>query len=263
LYSSKQEEFYGSQEAVVDDVVDFPLGRNGDLDFERVKLWWGMKICAVRDFEAKNAHSCFCFLCRGITLINDDMANKHRDIVLPHHWQALEPYNWEVFQQGDPNKISGIAIHNLTAGRQNAVDLICEYCSSVFLHALDGMLTITNLKYIDVPAETDEYGREEQGTWKRELKWHRRMFVYDPAWYFNRIVIFCALFWLFSLIPGAFAALSSTFIALKSAAISLFFTFSIAARWMREVELTLDPRMTEAILRSLVARRYSHETFWI
>lgn len=76
LYSSQQEQFYGSQEAVVDDVVDFPLERNGDLDFERVKLWWGIKICAVRDFEAKNAHSCFCLPCRGTTLIDDDAANK-------------------------------------------------------------------------------------------------------------------------------------------------------------------------------------------
>lgn len=114
------------------------------------------------------------------------------------------------------------------------------------------MLTITNLKYADVPTETDEYRRKEQGTWIRELKWHRRMFVYDPAWYFNRLVILCALLWLLSLIPGAFAALSSTFIALKSVAISLIFTFSVAARWMREVELTVDPRMTEAILRSLM-----------
>ncbi|KAI0269732.1 hypothetical protein BGY98DRAFT_280268 [Russula aff. rugulosa BPL654] len=210
LYSSKQEQFYGSQEAVVDDVVDFPLERNGDLDFERVKLWWGVKICA-----------------------------------------ALEPYNCKVFQQGDPNKISGIAIHNLTAGTQNAIDLICKCFFSAFLRALDRMLTITNLKYTDVPTETDEYKRNEQGSWIRELKWHRRMFVYDPAWYFNRLLILCALFWLFSLIPGSFAALNSTFVALKSAAISLIFTFSVAARWMREVELTLDPRMTEAILRSL------------
>jgi hypothetical protein len=118
------------------------------------------------------------------------------------------------------------------------------------------MLTTTNLKYTDVPTETDEYGRKEQGTWIRELKWHRRMFAHDPAWYFNRLFILCALFWLLSLIgaalPGAFAALSSTFIAFKSAAISLIFTLSVAARWMREVELTLDPRMTEAILRSLM-----------
>lgn len=149
-------------------------------------------------------------------------------VALPHNWQALEPYNWKVFQQGDPNKISGIAIHNLTAGRQNAIDLIY------------------------VPVETDEYRRKEQGTWIRELKWHRRMFVYDPAWYFNRLVMLCALFWLLSLIPGAFAALSSTFTVLRSAAISLIFTFSVATRWMREVELTLDPRMTEAIFRSLM-----------
>jgi hypothetical protein len=134
LYSSKQEEFFGSQEATVDDVVDFPLGRNGDLDFERVKLWWGIKICAVRDFEAKNAHSCFLLsLSWRTTLIDDDMAKKLRDALSccpSHHWQALEPYNCNVFQQADPNKISGIAIHNLTAGRQNAMDLICNYCFS-------------------------------------------------------------------------------------------------------------------------------------
>jgi len=78
------------------------------------------------------------------------------------------------------------------------------------------------------------------------------MFAYDPAWYFNRLVVLCALFWLFSLIPGAFAAFSSAVIALKSAVISLILTFSVAARWMREVELTLDARMTEAILHSLM-----------
>jgi hypothetical protein len=78
------------------------------------------------------------------------------------------------------------------------------------------------------------------------------MFVYDPAWYFNLLLMLCALFWLFSLIPGSFAALNSTFIGLKSAVISLIVTFSIAARWMREVELTLDHRMTEAVFRSLM-----------
>lgn len=169
-----------------------------------------------------------------------------------HHWQALEPYNWKVFEQGDPNKISGIAIHNLTAGRQNAMDLICNYYFSAFFHMLDGMLTTADLKYTVVPTETDEYRSKEQGTWIGELKWHRRMFVYDPAWYFNRLVILCALFWILSLIPGAFSAISSTFAVLNSAAISLIYTFSVAARWMREVELTLDPRMTEAILRSLM-----------
>ena len=39
--------------------------------------------------------------------------------------QALEPYSLKVFRQRDPNKISGIAIHNLTAGRQNQMDLLC------------------------------------------------------------------------------------------------------------------------------------------
>jgi hypothetical protein len=188
-------------------------------------------------------------------LIDDDMANKNRNGLLCCPFpslKALEPYNWKVFQQGDPNKISGIAIHNLSAGRQNAIDLIRKYYFSVFLYAHYGILIITNLKYTDVPTEADEYRREEQGGWLRELKWHRRMFIYDPAWYFNRLVLLCALLWLLSLIPGAFAALSSTFITLKSAAISLIFMFSVAARWMREVELTLDPRITEVILRSLM-----------
>lgn len=46
LHSSKQET--SSNAAVVDDEVDFPLQPNGDLDFHRVKLWWGIQICAVR-----------------------------------------------------------------------------------------------------------------------------------------------------------------------------------------------------------------------
>ncbi len=131
LYSSKQEEYYASQEAVVDDVVDVPLGPNGDLDFERVKLWWGIKICAVRDFQTKNVHSRFYIPCCRTTLIDDEMVGKQNTCLLcTRYWQALEPYSWKVFQQGDPNKISGIAIHNLTAGRQNAIDLICKLCSS-------------------------------------------------------------------------------------------------------------------------------------
>jgi len=78
------------------------------------------------------------------------------------------------------------------------------------------------------------------------------MLAYEPAWYFNRLLILCALFWLFSLIPDAFNAISSTVIALKSVVLSLTFMFSITTRWMREVELTLDPRMTEGIFRSLM-----------
>ena len=104
------------------------------------------------------------------------------------------------------------------------------------------MLTIA----ADVPTEANEYRREEQGTWTRELKWHRRMLAYEPAWYFNRLVALCALFWLFSLVPDAFAAL-------KSAATALAFTLSVAARWMRELELEvmLDYRAPRALLRSL------------
>lgn len=79
LYSSQQDEHYGSEEAVVDDVVDFPLGPNGDLDFERIKLWWGVKICAVRYFEEKSSS----VSCRGITLIDGNMTNKHRLLCWP------------------------------------------------------------------------------------------------------------------------------------------------------------------------------------
>jgi hypothetical protein len=46
LYSSRQD--IASSEAVIDDEVDFPLRPNGDLDFQRVKLWWGINLCAVR-----------------------------------------------------------------------------------------------------------------------------------------------------------------------------------------------------------------------
>ena len=76
LYSSKQEEYFGREDAVVDDVVDFPLGPNGDLDFERVKLWWGINICAVRHFEEGKAHS-------FLLWIDNNIANKHRLLCCP------------------------------------------------------------------------------------------------------------------------------------------------------------------------------------
>ena len=108
------------------------------------------------------------------------------------------------------------------------------------------MLTITTYTHADVPRETDEYRREEQGTWTRELKWHCRSLAYEPTWYFNRLVALCALFWLFSsLVPDALAAL-------KSAAMALIFTFSVTVRWMRELQLMLDYRAPEALLRSLM-----------
>ena len=57
-----------------------------------------------------------------------------------------------------------------------------------FLCALDtrsiNRLTHTRLHPV-VPTETDEYRREEQGTWAHELKWQRRALADDPAWYFN------------------------------------------------------------------------------
>jgi hypothetical protein len=112
------------------------------------------------------------------------------------------------------------------------------------------MLTITTV----VPTEADEYRREEQGTWTRDLKWHRRSFAYEPSWYFNRLIALCALFWLFSLIPGAFTAFNFTFVALKSAATTIIFTLSVAARWMRELEpkIMLDYRAPRALLGSLM-----------
>jgi hypothetical protein len=42
LFSSRQE---NCSDAVVDDEIDFPLSPSGDLDFHRVKLWWGIRTC--------------------------------------------------------------------------------------------------------------------------------------------------------------------------------------------------------------------------
>ena len=80
------------------------------------------------------------------------------------------------------------------------------------------------------------------------------MLAYEPAWYFNRLVALCALFWLFSLVPDAFAVLNFALVALKSAATALAFTLSVAARWMRELELEvmLDYRAPRALLGSLM-----------
>jgi hypothetical protein len=52
-----QDESFGNGDAFLDDVVDFPLGPHGDLDLERVKLWWGIKMCAVRHSEEKKKGS--------------------------------------------------------------------------------------------------------------------------------------------------------------------------------------------------------------
>ncbi|KAH9018796.1 hypothetical protein EDB83DRAFT_174750 [Lactarius deliciosus] len=42
LFSSRQE---NSDDAAIDDEIDVPLSPNGDLDFHRVKLWWGIRTC--------------------------------------------------------------------------------------------------------------------------------------------------------------------------------------------------------------------------
>ncbi|KAH9981542.1 hypothetical protein BJV74DRAFT_82157 [Russula compacta] len=122
--------------------------------------------------------------------------------------QALEPYNWKLFRQRDPNTISGIAVHDLSGGVQNKIDLLF------------------------VPNEKDEYRREEQGTWTHELKWQRRALADDPAWYLNRLFVLCALFWLLSLVPGALAALSF-------AADALTTSLSVAGRWMHGLTLAV------------------------
>jgi hypothetical protein len=57
--------------------------------------------------------------------------NKRVDALLVG--QALEPYNWKVFRQYDPDIISGIAVHNLSAGQQNRIDLLCTQLCLFFL----------------------------------------------------------------------------------------------------------------------------------
>jgi hypothetical protein len=68
----------------------------------------------------------------------------------------------------------------------------------------------------DLPNERNEYSREEQGTWIHELKWQRRALADNPAWYFNRLFMLCALCWLLSLVPGILTLLSSLAVALAS-----------------------------------------------
>jgi len=91
----------------------------------------------------------------------------------------LEPFSWKVFQPRERKTISSVAVHHLTYGRHN------------------------NLFLLFAPKPTDEYRREELGTWAHELRWHRRALADDPAWYFNRLVWLCALAWLVSLVPAA------------------------------------------------------------
>ncbi|KAF8267230.1 hypothetical protein EI94DRAFT_1731062 [Lactarius quietus] len=160
LFSSRQED---SSDAVVDDEIDFPLSPSGDLDFHRVKLWWGIRTC------------------------------------LP-----LEPFSWKVFQPRDRKTISSVAIHNLTYGKQN------------------------NLFLLFAPKPTDEYKREDLGTWMHEIKWHRRTLADDPAWYFNRLVWICVFAWLASLVPGAVDVF--VYAALVIAAV---------VRWARELLVAL------------------------
>ncbi len=82
--------------------------------------------------------------------------------------------------------------------------------------------------YVVSPKETDEYRREELGTWTHELKWQRRALADDPAWYFNRLVALCAFAWLASLIPGTLDVLSTAGLVLVA-----------VVRWARELLLAL------------------------
>lgn len=123
LYSSEQEP--GCPQALVDDEVDFPLQPNGDLDFHRVKLWWGIKLCAVRLDHVSGSYRPPSILSLNKVDPCEFCSIRQRAGVRCAARQALEPYNWKVFRQHDPNKISGIAVHNLSAGRQNQMDLIC------------------------------------------------------------------------------------------------------------------------------------------
>lgn len=96
-----------NSDAVVDDEVDFPLSPNGDLDFHRVKLWWGIRTCLVRFFMFQLPRV-FPFMIFG------------------YYSQPLEPFSWKVFQPRDRKTISNVAVHNLTYGRQNNMFLICK-----------------------------------------------------------------------------------------------------------------------------------------
>ncbi|KAH9018804.1 hypothetical protein EDB83DRAFT_175434 [Lactarius deliciosus] len=40
-----------SDDADFDDEIDVPFSPNGDLDFHRVKLWWGTRTCRVRSLH--------------------------------------------------------------------------------------------------------------------------------------------------------------------------------------------------------------------
>jgi hypothetical protein len=120
--------------------------------------------------------------------------------------------------QRDPNKVSGIAVHHLTAGYQRKMSLLCP-CLFLFFFLSTPTLTINTtitpphlfffFVFPVLPNETNEYSREEQGTWTHELKWQRRALADNPAWYFNRLLALCALCWLLSLVPGALSLLSS------------------------------------------------------
>ena len=114
-------------------------------------------------------------------------------------------------------------MHNLTDGRQNNIFLICKPPPPPTL------LSSINLPTFAVaPKETDEYKREELGTWVHERKWQRRALADDPAWYFNRLVLLCALVWLASLVPGTLDMLAVAALALVA-----------VARWARELFFAL------------------------
>ncbi|KAI0264240.1 hypothetical protein BC834DRAFT_276887 [Gloeopeniophorella convolvens] len=123
----------------------------------------------------------------------------------------LEPYSWKLFKPCKHDQLSGVAVHNLSDGRRNLIELLFN------------------------PIESDEYKREELGTWRRELKWRRRVLADDPVWYMNRLVALCFLWWLLSLIPEALGAA-------WSAAVALLVTASLAVQWARSLMLSVPSR---------------------
>ena len=119
LYSSNQPKGDDSA-ALIDDEIDFPLEPNGDLDFHRVKLWWGIQVCTVRFSQT------YILFLPFVSKKTMKTKPNTRAFCVPH--QPLLPYSWDLFTKSDAkniNKISGIAVHNLTAGYQRKMSLLC------------------------------------------------------------------------------------------------------------------------------------------
>ncbi len=108
-----------------------------------------------------------------------------------------------------------------TAAKTTCSSSVRPHTYSLFHHPYLPLFAVS-------PKATDEYRHEELGTWAHELKWQRRALADDPAWYFNRLVLLCALAWLLSLIPGTLDVLATAALALVA-----------VVRWARELLLAL------------------------